>query len=77
MDFYRKDFETALGHFKAAARLKPEDSYSLYKLGRTYLEQDKYDLAIRQFQKAVKLVIMHLTKLLFHIDGPRKRGYHG
>lgn len=51
---YRKDFAEALRHFDAAARLKPEDAYTIYKVGRVYLEQGKLESAVAQFQKAVK-----------------------
>ncbi len=52
---YRKDFAASLRHFAAAARLKPEDAYAVYKVGRAYLEQGKFEPAIAQFQKAVNL----------------------
>jgi tetratricopeptide (TPR) repeat protein len=55
VQFYRKAFSAALRHFEAAARLRPEDAYATYKVGRAYLEQGRLEEALAQFEKAVKL----------------------
>ena len=55
VQFYRENFTAALSYFEAAATLRPEDSYAMYKIGRTYLSQMKYEAAVEKFQKVVEL----------------------
>jgi tetratricopeptide (TPR) repeat protein len=52
---FLRELDAALQNFEAALKIKPKDAYSTYKIGMTFLAQDKYAAASDQFHKAAQL----------------------
>jgi tetratricopeptide (TPR) repeat protein len=48
-------FDKALGAYLSAAILDPSDAEGVFRAGLVYLEKDKYQDAITQFQRALKI----------------------
>ena len=57
--FEKRDYQTAIIHFKNAAAARPKDAEPYYQLGRAYLASNDINLAAVNFKRATDLNPKH------------------
>ncbi|MCB0139240.1 MAG: tetratricopeptide repeat protein [Caldilineaceae bacterium] len=61
------DYETAINHLTHGLQLEPADAHLHKNLGRVYYEQDKFELAIKEFKSATTLSPVMFAEALYYL----------